>query len=723
MTDRKNFNPQQWEAVTTLEGPVLVIAGAGSGKTRIITSRIVHLIENGISPHQILGVTFTNKAAEEMRSRVQKLTDHHVIICTFHSLGVRVLKECIDKLGYSRNFTIYDEDDAEKLLKVCLSELGLLEKKIDFKALRHLISKAKNALVSPEVPFAFDASIEVEEAFPKAYALYQSKLQECGAVDFDDLLFLTVKIWQNFPEVLDHYQNRWPFILIDEYQDTNEAQYTMAQLLAQKKHNLFVVGDPDQSIYSWRGANIRNILNFKNDYPEAKIIPLEQNYRSCTNILNASNGLINHNFGRFEKELWSDLGPGEKIKLFAGEGERDEASFVAEQVENFQSEGISLNDMAVFYRTNAQSRPFEDVLIRYRIPYIIIGGISFYQRREIKDILAFLRICQSGADYVSFARTINLPKRGFGDATLEKIRRSASLEQMTIFGYCEHLVGGEPLVNSLKLSAKQKENLLDYVQIIRQLRSLSKEGSIPDLVREAISLTQYVRYLSEDKESFEERKENLSELIAKAVEWEISTPEPSLETFLEELSLKSSLDEADPSHEKLNLMTIHNSKGLEFNAAFLVGLEEDLFPHVNIKNGGDEKGIEEERRLCYVGMTRAKERLSLSYCRTRYLWGTLRHQRPSRFLKEIPLEYLEKYSPYTSPKTFYRETPKPIPLDQPLTKQEIYTAGERIFHKEFGTGQIKETYEGSMGLTYKVLFDKDQSLKTLVAKYAVLNKI
>lgn len=726
MIDLDKLNPEQRQAVTALEGPVLVLAGAGSGKTRVVTSRIVYLIENGIPPECILGVTFTNKAAGEMRDRVQKLTKHQVRICTFHSLGAVVLRESIHALGYKRDFTIYDEEDVGKVLKVCLEELNLKGKKMEAGPFRHLISQSKNALLGPDQISHADLTSDIEQAFPKVYDLYQRKLREYQAVDFDDLLFLPVKIWIEHPEILARYQERWAFVLIDEYQDTNAAQYTMARLLVEKRRNLFVVGDPDQSIYSWRGADIQNILNFERDYPGAQVIRLEQNYRSRTNILNTANALISHNTGRYEKELWSELGAGEKIKLFVGEDERVEADFVASQIEYYRSQEMPLNEIVVFYRTNAQSRVFEDDLIARGIPYIIVGGISFYQRREIKDILAFLRTSQSGADFISFSRTINLPKRGLGDTTIDKMRTNANQEGLTIIGYCEALLKDVPMKTILRLTAKQKEGLNEYIQIIHELKRLSKEGSIRDLVAAAIERTGYIGHLMEDKETYEDRRENLDELIAKAVEWEISAPDPSLEAFLEELSLKSSLDEANQTHERVNLMTIHNGKGLEFTLTFLVGLEEDLFPHVNAKNTQD--GIEEERRLCYVGVTRAKQNLYLSYCHTRYLWGSLRSQRPSRFLKEMPKEYMEKV---VSSRSAYKSLPSKLPsrekvtyVEKPIPQQsEVFAPGDRIFHKEFGIGLIQEAYEGSMGLTYKVLFDKDRSLKTLVAKYAILSRI
>lgn len=729
----KNLNPQQCEAVTTLEGPVLVLAGAGSGKTRVVTYRIVQLIEAGVPSNSILGLTFTNKAAGEMRERVSALSKNQVLICTFHSLGARILRESIHFLGYQRDFIIYDEEDIERLIRNCLNELDIKEKdkKVEVRPYRNLISQAKNALkTSDEVHLSGPDLTEAEQEFPRVYALYQKKLKEYNALDFDDLLFLSVKVLREHPQILARYQERWPFVLIDEYQDTNAAQYSLIRLLVEKSHNIFVVGDPDQSIYSWRGANIKNILNFERDFPGAKVISLEQNYRSHTHILHAANALISHNDSRYEKKLWSDLGPGEKIKLHIGEDERTEADFVAKQVNiHHDKHKISLNDMVVFYRTNAQSRVFEDRLSSQGISYVIVGGISFYQRREIKDVLAFLRITQSPADFVAFARTINLPKRGLGDATLEKIQIGAAEENLTVLGYCEALVSGKPLKKSIRITAKQKEALADYLNIIYELRQVSQTGMIRDLVLAAIEKTRYMAYLREDKESFEDRKENLAELIAKAVEWQISSDDPSLEAFLEELSLKSSLDEVNPSEERLSLMTIHNGKGLEFKVTFLVGLEEDLFPHVNSKSSLEQ--IEEERRLCYVGMTRAKDHLYLSYCYTRYLWGNLRIQRPSRFLKEIPGEYVEKYEVPKFSSRFQallnpiqretREVKTEIDLDS-LSSEE-FVIGDTVFHKEFGIGQVKETYQGSMGLTYKIFFTKDNSLKTLVAKYASLKRL
>lgn len=725
-----NLNPEQILAVKATEGAFLVLAGAGSGKTRVVTLRIVQLIKEGVPPSKILGVTFTNKAAEEMRSRINQLTQSQVLISTFHSLGAKILRESIGAIDYSPHFTIYDEEDVDKLLLSCLTELNISTKKSDVKPYRQFISQAKNALKAPEQISKIDLDSELENSLIPVYTLYQNKLKECQAVDFDDLLYLPVKIWQAHPHILERYQNRWAFVLIDEYQDTNAAQYLMAKLLVEKSGNIFVVGDPDQSIYSWRGAHIGNILNFERDYPGSTVIRLEQNYRSYNNILKLANELISYNTDRYEKELWSNLGDGEKAKLFTGEDDREEADFVASQVAYHKIEHqIPLRQMVVFYRTNAQSRVFEDSLLHRGIPYIIVGGISFYQRREIKDILAFLRLAHSGSDYMAFMRTINLPKRGFGEAAIEKIRHGANLERLTLLAYCEALVKNLPLENPCKLSSKQKESLAEYVALIHELHLLSKEKSIKDVVKAAIEQTKYMDFLLEDKETYLDRRENLDQLITKAIEWESASQNPTLEAFLEELTLKSNLDELDQVEDRLNLMTIHNGKGLEFEVTYLVGLEEDLFPHINSKN--DSKAIEEERRLCYVGITRAKKHLYVSFCRLRYLWGNLRRQEASRFLKEMPKQYIEKFVAPSRIKNRSSETrreilPKPAfkseKVEAPIIKEALAT-GDFVFHKDFGIGQIKESYEGSMGLTYKVHFNKDNHQRTLIAKYAVLNKL
>lgn len=615
-----------------------MVAGAGSGKTRVVTLRIAHLIDQGVLPNQILGLTFTNKAALEMKERVAALCNNHVLICTFHSLGARILRESIELLGWQRDFVIYDTEDIEKLMKSCLADLGYKEKKGEIKLLLSLISKAKNSLSAASSIDTFSLPQPLDQLFVPLFSLYRRKLKESNAVDFDDLLLLPVELFQNHSAVLEHYQNRWRYLLIDEYQDTNAAQYTLVRCLVEKSNNICVVGDPDQSIYSWRGATIGNILNFPQHYPSTYQVSLERNYRSSTNILNAANALIAKNSQRIEKNLWSELGAGEKVQIHTAADDGGEAAFIVQTVQYHHGKlSTPYRDMAVFYRTNAQSRALEDRFLSYRIPYTIVGGQSFYQRREIKDILAFMRMAHSDSDFVSFSRTINLPKRGLGDATLEKLRLGALQEHRPLLAFCRSLFDADA---SLKLSAKQKQGLAEYLAVIGQIRAKIASGSIADVVREAIFSTEYIAHLQEEPDSFQERKENLDALISKAIEWQKEHQEPSLAAFLEELALKSTLDEQQDDADRVYLMTIHNGKGLEFRVTFLAGLEEDLFPHANSR--GNEAAQEEERRLCYVGMTRAKEHLYLCHSSVRYLWGSERFQRPSRFLKEIPSQYTAK---------------------------------------------------------------------------------
>ena len=690
------MNPNQQKAVEHVEGPLLVLAGAGSGKTRVVTYRIAHLIDIGVLPSDILAVTFTNKAAEEMKTRIRALKNAQVLACTFHSLGARILRESIHLLGYKNDFTIYDTEDSEKLLKNCLQQLQVGDDKSTLKNLRAQISTAKNDLVSPD-------QVLNDATFAQVFALYQAKLKECNALDFDDLLYLPVRLLKEHESARLYYQKRWLFVLIDEYQDTNMAQYTLARILVAIHGNLFAVGDPDQSIYSWRGAQYQNILNFEKDFPGAKVIALEENYRSTNGILEAANALIEHNTDRYEKKLWSHLGEGAKVGVFVAQSERHEAEFVVNQLLNrITQNGLSLDDIAIFYRTNAQSRIFEDALLSKRLSYTIIGGLSFYQRREVKDILSFLRMVVSNTDLISFLRTINQPKRGLGATTLEKIVEKAG--DRPIFSFCEEILSNP---DELKLSPKQKEGLKNYVHLIQTLRTLRPGLKIHELIAETIERSRYFQYLQEDPETFQDRKENVDELIGKAAEWEEEQEHPTLPLFLEELSLRTTADEQGPQ-AAIKLMTLHNSKGLEFPLVFLVGLEEELFPHANSLD--DPAKIEEERRLCYVGMTRAKRFLYLCAATYRYLWGTPRPMRPSRFLKEIPARLLQNLSPAT----IRREE------EEYSSDPEGFAPGNQVIHKEFGRGIIQKSYHSSFGLTYDVHFPEAGTNRTLVAKFAKL---
>lgn len=690
------LNPQQELAVHHVEGPLLVLAGAGSGKTRVVTFRIAHLIDLGVLPSDILAVTFTNKAADEMRSRIRTIKNVQLLACTFHSLGARILRESISSLGYRSDFAIYDEEDSEKLLKSCLEQMQLSHEKGLLRQLRSAISMAKNDLLGPE-------EIASDKLTQEAFDLYQKKLKECNALDFDDLLYLTVKLLRVDEKARLEYQNRWLFVLIDEYQDTNLAQYTIAKTLVAKHQNIFAVGDPDQSIYSWRGARYQNILNFESDFPGAKVIPLDQNYRSTNIILEAANALIQHNSERYDKKLWSELGTGSKIGQYIAHSERQEAEFVAERIVKHRlNDQISYDEIAIFYRTNAQSRVFEDILLSRKIPYAIIGGVSFYDRREVKDLLAWLRMVVSNTDLISFLRTINIPRRGLGGAALEKIAAAASQLNLPIFTFCEDFLS----YPDLKLGPKQKEGLQNYVRIIHRLRERQSSLKIHELIQEAISESHYLSFIQEDPETFQDRKENLDELMGKASEWEAMQDNPTLPRFLEELSLRSHVEQNEHL-PAVKLMTIHNSKGLEFTLVFLVGLEEDLFPHINAKD--DPKALEEERRLCYVGMTRAKRHLYLCRAVYRYMWGTARAMRPSRFLNEIPKSCIDSFSPSNFSEDEVEEF-----------GTEEFSPGDRVFHKEFGLGIVQRSSRGSLGLTYEVYFPEADATRTLAAKYAKL---
>ncbi len=697
-----NLNPEQKIAAKHLEGPMLVLAGAGSGKTRVVTCRIAHLLGVGVPSSEILALTFTNKAADEMRVRIKIMSDQYVLTSTFHSLGARILRESIHVLGYRSDFTIYDEKDSLELLKNCLTLIGYKDEKGLLKSVRIAISNAKNDLLKPS-DLGRDFNSRTDQILKDVFITYQEKLKEYNALDFDDLLYLTVKLFRESKETLEHYQKRWSFVLIDEYQDTNAAQYFMTKLLVGERNNIFVVGDPDQSIYSWRGANIHNILDFEKDYENAQVITLDQNYRSTANILEAANGLIQHNETRYEKKLWSDLGAGEKIGVYIAENEKQEALFVVEElVRKTREEHIPLKECVIFYRTNSQSRTFEDALLRYRVPYVIYGGLSFYQRREIKDILALLRMAVSDSDYLAFARTINLPKRGIGNTTLVKLRDAASENELPIMVLARKLLERETV--ALKLTKRVEEGMADYLKTIDLLKGMIQAGKpLEEIVQGAIELSGYDRVLKEDPESYDDRKGNLEALINKAAEWRSEEREnPTLILFLEELSLKSSLDDS-PAHDSVRLMTLHNGKGLEFTLTFIVGMEEDLFPHINSKDSIES--LEEERRLCYVGMTRAKRSLYLTASTYRFIWGISKVMCPSRFLKEIPAHFL---SPINDE----------IEEGGDWAKEEGFRVGTMVFHKDFGKGIVRKSYNTSMGITYDVEFVESQTTRSLVGKYA-----
>lgn len=668
--DPLGMNQQQKQAVYSSGGPVLVLAGAGSGKTRVVTHRIIHLLEQGIPPQTILGVTFTNKASEEMRSRIRSLSHQEVWISTFHKLGARILRTWADRLGYTSRFAVYDEEDSENLLKICLKERDLAANEASVSFFRRAISSAKNRLITPQ-EFVVEEGERVEQTLliPEIYAQYQEKMRLCGAVDFDDLLYLPVQLWKNCPEVLGAARQQWRYLLIDEYQDTNEAQYQLARLLVHPHNEIFAVGDPDQAIYSWRGANLNNILNFERDYPGASVVRLEQNYRSVSSILNAANHLIQRNRGRLHKDLWSMLGEGERAKVFRAWDERAEARFVASKIQQHNRANTALREMAVLYRTHAQSRLLEEVCLAEKIPYKIIGGISFYQRKEIKDLLAFLRVIHSDRDEVAFLRTVHVSRSGAGEATLKKILLQAKTLAISPLELIERW-STKQVSPPARTPKKALDNLIRYAALMRRLQNLCAQNmAISDLITELLRAFSYAEILKQEEPNAEERLENIDALITKSIEWESSAEDPSLTLFLEELALQSSLDSGSNEEDALQLMTVHHGKGLEFEVAFVVGLEEGLFPHINALA---ESQIEEERRLCYVAITRAKKTLYFTYADVRTLWGTTQSRRKSRFLAEIPFESLDHVTQTHS------------------SVDRLPKVGQRVFHKVQGFGIVRE---------------------------------
>lgn len=631
-----DLNSAQKKAVTHPDGPLLVLAGAGSGKTRVVTRRMAWLLEHNISPSAIIALTFTNKAASEMRHRLQAMCPITPWVGTFHSFGLKILRDYGHYLGLRPGFALYDPADVEKVLKQLIQKEALT---LTPSNLLQWISWRKNKAMSAQDVLkeeSFDEGVEgiEKETLVKLYEQYESALIDYQAVDFDDLLLKPVQLFRSHPHLVSELQARWSHFLIDEYQDTNGCQYQMVKWLAGEKANILAVGDPDQSIYSWRGADIQNILNFEKDFPGATIIKLEENYRSKEPILQAASCLISHNTQRYEKNLISRRGPGEPILLFQAFDDRSESLFVARQVEGLLNQGISSEEIAIFYRTNFQSRSVEDALRKLQIPYQITGGLSFYQRKEIKDILAYLRIILSDVDRIAWERAYGWPKKGIGDKTLRLLLPEGGSCLERLQAACQKEVSG--------IGPKLRTSLSSFLDWILSLRQRAQEWSIHETLRYIIEEGQFRKILSETDENALERMENLQELISKALEWH-SELEKELHgkeaicKFLEDLNLGS--EEVIHQSHQIHLMTLHNAKGLEFDYVFIVGLEEMLLPHIH--QGDDPSDIEEERRLLYVGMTRARKRLFLSHCQTRFLWGSLRNMRASRFLQELDFSVIQ----------------------------------------------------------------------------------
>lgn len=629
------LNPKQREAAETVSGPLLILAGAGSGKTRVITYRVANLIRLGVRPFNILAITFTNKAAKEMKARIDSLVGagSGVFVSTFHSLCVRILRREISQIGFDTSFTIYDADDSERLIKLIVKEQKINDKLFPIKTLMHAISQLKDELMSPAVFEQQSLGDYRQSIIARVYTQYQKKLKENNALDFDDLILKTVELFLLRVDTRNNYHERFRYILVDEYQDTNTAQYTLVRLLSQKYGNICVVGDDDQSIYGWRGANIQNILNFEDDFPNAKVVKLEQNYRSTQTILSAANAVISHNIARTNKRLWTEIGIGVPITAWQGNNEIEEGEYIADTIKQIVNAGGRYSDCAILYRTNSQSRAIEDCLVRRSLPYRIYGGVRFYERKEIKDILAYLRAIYNPFDSVSLLRIINTPRRGIGEVTIEKFVAYANANDISLF---ESLKEAKSILGETK-----SQRINDFVLLLTKLRSLMSELPVTELIKSLLDETNYtMSLLAEGGEESKNRIENIGEFVAKATEFEKNTETPLLSTFLEEVSLVADIDAFEEGADTVSLMTLHSSKGLEFPNVFISGFEEGLFPSFRAQTSGDIKDLEEERRLCYVGITRAKTELYLTMAVERNRNGQTVYNIPSSFLKEIPEDYL-----------------------------------------------------------------------------------
>lgn len=735
------LNPQQAEAVINTEGPMLIMAGAGSGKTKVLTCRVANLLQKGVRPYRILAITFTNKAAAEMRERVNNMSGpaaKDVWLFTFHAFCARFLRMEIDKLpGYGGNFAIYDTADSQNLIKQILKEMNLDDKRFQPSGILSRISNAKNAL-QDAAAFARQAGDFYEQKVADIYSRYEQKLQLNNALDFDDLLMLSIKLLQENKEVREKYQERFDYLLVDEYQDTNHAQYLLTKFLAAKHRNICVVGDADQSIYGWRGADIQNILDFEKDYPDAKVIKLEQNYRSTQIILDAANAVIENNTGRKPKNLWTENKSGADIIYFQAVDERDEARFVIEQLQNLQrTENKKLGDMAILYRTNTQSRIFEEMLIKSGISYNMVGGLKFYERKEIKDIIAYLRVIFNPADSLSLLRIINVPKRGIGDASLAKIQAYAAANNVSLF----EAVSNAAAIDGL--SSRFVSKLDDLAGIIFELMNLANEAPVEDLIDRVLRDTGYLEELENERTpQAQSRIDNLHELISVAQEFAASEEENNLENFLAHVALVSDIDDTELGEDAITLMTLHSSKGLEFPVVFLVGMEEGLFPHARTLM--DETEIEEERRLCYVGITRAKEKLFLSSTKMRTIYGNTVTYPPSRFLQEIParlVKTIKRQERFSALENFkqvsekYSARPqKPASTFNPHSFMPQKTAaaaggtgtrfntGDRVSHSKWGEGMVVSVKDSPDGQEVKVAF-AGAGVRSLLTKYAVLKKL
>ena len=760
----KELNDKQYEAVVNTKGPCLVIAGAGSGKTKVLTHKIAYIMqEENAKPWDILAITFTNKAANEMKERIANLVGDNVKdmwVGTFHSICVRILRRFIDRIGFDTSFIIFDTSDQKTLIKNCLKDLAIDDKLFNERSVQSEISNAKNDMLEPFQYTAKAMGDYRKEKIATVYELYQKRLKENNAIDFDDIINYTIKILMENPDVLEYYSNKFKYVLVDEYQDTNKAQFTLITLLASKNGNITVVGDNDQGIYSFRGADISNILNFEKDFPGTKIIKLEQNYRCTGNILKAANAVIKNNEVKYAKKLWTENEIGKLPKVYLADNEYDEGSYIVEQIEHLKREKYyKYSDFAILYRMNTQSRAIEDIFRRENIPYKIIGGLKFYERKEIKDIIAYLRLIQNTSDNLSLKRIINEPKRGIGKTSLDSIEELANNEGISMYKIIKD--AQQYGLNRIYLKSR------DFINIIEELRQKQKDLTISELIKLTLKKTGYMQALKDEKTiEAENRIENLDEFLTVAIEFEEQFAENTLAEFLEGITLSSDLDNMEETEDSVTLMTLHSAKGLEFPVVFLVGMEEGIFP--GYKSIGEPKELEEERRLCYVGITRAKENLFLTCSKKRTIFGSTSCNAVSRFLKEIPKELLDGYEEafgdnennsfkdtnYTwtygnnngNVKTFKINQEEPVAVAasnktgynfrtaesflSSLTKSNKnnncdlskYKEGQRVFHKKFGEGTISIIEPEGEDLKVDINFDK-VGHKRLMAKYAGLEVI
>lgn len=726
------LNDRQCEAVKHTEGPLLITAGAGSGKTKVLTCRIAHLLELGVASYRILAITFTNKAAKEMKERVTNLVGAQadsIWLSTFHSFCAKLLRFEIDGFhGYTRNFTIYDSSDQLVLVKDCLKKLNLDDKQFTPRSVLGTISSAKNVLMDAKA-FAAKASDFYEQKVADVYAMYQEKLRENNAVDFDDLLFLAVRLLQENEEVREKYQSRFQYILVDEYQDTNHAQYALTKILAARWRNICVVGDADQSIYAWRGADIRNIIDFTRDYPDAASIKLEQNYRSTKTILHAANAVIDNNESRPKKTLWTENPTGNKIIHYQAQTEHDEADYIAGVIYNrHEISHEPYGDMAILFRTNAQSRVLEEKLMRYAIPYTMVGGTKFYDRKEIKDVLAYLRLLYNPEDSLSLTRIINVPKRNIGATTMEHVAAYAEAQGISLF---EALSSTE----EIPVTKRAKASLENFAAMIFDLLNDIEGKDVLSLIETVIKQTGYGDMLDKEAEhdpQGESRKENVGEFLSVAKDYMDSNPEGNLQDFLENVALVSDVDDFESSDSKVTLMTLHAAKGLEFPVVFLIGLDEGLFPHSRTLM--DPAQVEEERRLAYVGITRAERQLYVTNAVTRTMYGRISAYMPSRFLAEIPPQFMEDYHRKSAmPQSRTTAVPgkqrvsiltKPVASSLPKKHAvtDTFAKGDKVRHKIWGIGTVLDVIGEGPNMQMKIQFPT-KGVRQVVVKYAPLEKV